>query len=275
MEFPGFSLQGEEKDEARLPKHDLKLCVYLTRSVQSVSSSDISVMISTVHQSPRFPISTRHLHHPRFLSTIPASSPPSPLPPHPASSTTPRPPQPRVLHNPSRYKATLPSHMCSECLCFGYVYPASTLSVCIRLTWGLKRQITHPLHHSLPLRVITTILAPSPPSPRPLHHLRTLPYPASATIHHHPPRYKATLPSHMCSECLCFGYVYPASTLSVCIRLTWGLKRQITHLMLDQVKLSTTLHHPRPLYHPRVLHHPPRPPPSTALQGYLAEPYVF
>jgi hypothetical protein len=74
------------------------------------------------------------LHHsppPRVLSTIPASS------------TTPRPPQPRVLHNPPRYKAILPSHMCSECLCFGYVYPASTLSVCIRLTWGLKEQITH------------------------------------------------------------------------------------------------------------------------------------
>jgi hypothetical protein len=33
MEFPGFSLEREEKDEARLRKHDLKLCVCLTGRV--------------------------------------------------------------------------------------------------------------------------------------------------------------------------------------------------------------------------------------------------
>jgi hypothetical protein len=38
MEFPGFSLQGEEKDEARLRKHDLKLCVCLTGRVQDAST---------------------------------------------------------------------------------------------------------------------------------------------------------------------------------------------------------------------------------------------
>jgi hypothetical protein len=196
--------------------------------------------------------------------------------------------------------ATL-SHTCSECLCFGYVYPASTLSVCIRLTWGLKRQITHLMLD--PAKLSTTLYHPasSPSSPRP-------PLPCAL---HHPPRYKdlaialrtsmpltlaelpirdchkgdphspdttlrcapgweqrglpttfrvATLPNHTCSECLCFGYVYPAPTLSVCIRLTWGLKRQITHLMLDPAKLSTTFHHPASS------------PPSTALRGYLAEP---
>jgi hypothetical protein len=94
---------------------------------------------------------------------------------------------------------------------------------------------------SLQPRVLST-------TPRPLYN------PASSLqprVLHHPPRYKATLPSHTCSECLCFGYVYPASTLSVCIPLTWGLKRQITHLMLDQAKLSTI---PVPSTTPRPLH---------------------
>jgi hypothetical protein len=45
---------------------------------------------------------------------------------------------------------------------------------------------------------------------------------------HHLPRYDATLPSpatlsHTYSECLCFGYAYPAATLSVCIRLTCAI----------------------------------------------------
>jgi hypothetical protein len=156
MEFPGFSLQGEEKDEARLRKHDLKLCVCLTRRVQSVSSSDISIMISTIPQTPRslppgvLSTTRRPLYHPasslppRVLSTTPRPlyHPASSLPPR-VLSTTPRPLynpasslQPRVLHHPPRYKATLPIHTCSERLCFGYVYPAPTLSVCIRLTWG-------------------------------------------------------------------------------------------------------------------------------------------
>jgi hypothetical protein len=38
MKVPGFSLQGEEKDEARLRKHDLKLCVCLTGRVPDAST---------------------------------------------------------------------------------------------------------------------------------------------------------------------------------------------------------------------------------------------
>jgi hypothetical protein len=170
-------------------------------------------MISTIPQTPRsLP--------PRVLSTTPRPlyNPASSLQPR-VFSTTPRP-----LYNPasSLQPASSTIHRATRLPC--RAIRVLTRSVCV------EPSALHRIFKALPRLVLSK----------------------SSSVGSVTRSFANGLPSHTrseCPECLCFGYVYPASTLSVCIRLTWGLKRQITHLTLNLAKLSTTLHHPRALYY--------------------------
>jgi hypothetical protein len=167
------------------------------------------------------------------------------------------PPPPPDLH------AECCAECCAELLSFEYAFPAITLSVFIRLTWGLQiarrflclyvpRYFSDDAYgvvdeffevfgvdagslfgHCVVMvrcSLGKRVGASGSPPPRNLH---------------------AECYAECCAEPLCSGYASLVITLSVFIRLTWGLKWQITY---------------RTLYPPRFTLQPPNPASCPTLQ---------